>query len=126
MTNANKGEGMTDRELGDCIENGIDPNVVSILKKHCSRAETGMKKYKVDTTRKDLSYIDWLVHHQEELMDATIYVERSIRNAELFERMRSALENVETSYCGEVPTALILEVRAILREAECLKKQEKK
>lgn len=40
------------------------------------RAETGLAKYGVTVERTDLTKREWLVHLQEELMDATIYVTR--------------------------------------------------
>lgn len=61
-------EAKKDREL--------DPNVKSVMDKYELRARVGFEKYKTDTTRSDLSLQDWLTHLQEELMDATIYVER--------------------------------------------------
>lgn len=54
----------------------LDPNVKSVMNKYESRARVGFEKYNTDTTRSDLSLQDWLTHLQEELMDATIYVER--------------------------------------------------
>ena len=41
-----------------------------------ARAETGKKKYGVTMEREDLSNEEWLIHLQEELMDASVYVER--------------------------------------------------
>jgi hypothetical protein len=57
-------------------QRSLDPNVKSVMNKYESRARVGFEKYKTDTTRSDLSLQDWLTHLQEELMDATIYVER--------------------------------------------------
>ena len=54
----------------------LDPNVQNVIDKYKSRAEVGFEKYGTDTTRDDLNLLDWLTHLQEELMDATIYVER--------------------------------------------------
>jgi len=54
----------------------LDPNVVSVMNKYQSRAEVGFVKYGTNTTREDLSREEWLTHLQEELMDATIYIER--------------------------------------------------
>ncbi len=54
----------------------VDPNVCTVTEKYFVRARQGMEKYGVDTTRKDLSTTEWLVHLQEELMDATVYIER--------------------------------------------------
>ena len=57
-------------------QRSLDPNVKSVMNKYETRARFGFEKYKTDTTRSDLSLQDWLTHLQEELMDATIYVER--------------------------------------------------
>ena len=54
----------------------IDPNVVSVCDKYVKRAEAGFTKYGTDTTRGDLPTLEWLNHLQDELMDATIYIER--------------------------------------------------
>ena len=40
------------------------------------RAVKGKEKYGVTLEREDLSILDWLQHLQEELMDATAYIER--------------------------------------------------
>jgi|TARA_R110000787_G_scaffold94900_1_gene197780 hypothetical protein len=40
------------------------------------RAEVGQKKYGTTMEREDLSKEEWLVHLQEELMDATVYIEK--------------------------------------------------
>jgi len=53
-----------------------DSNVESVIKKYRSRAKQGLKKYGATTDRKDIDLIGWLNHIQEELMDATIYIER--------------------------------------------------
>ena len=50
-----------------------DRNVITQL---CSREEQGMIKYGVNTERKDLSTLEWLQHLQEELMDASVYIEK--------------------------------------------------
>lgn len=54
----------------------LDPNVVAVCDKYKERAEAGMLKYGTNTTRSDLNREEWLTHLQEELMDATIYIER--------------------------------------------------
>ena len=46
------------------------------------RADVGKEKYGVTMERDDLSTIEWLVHLQEELMDAAVYVERLIEEFE--------------------------------------------
>ena len=53
-----------------------DKNVENVVKQLRDRAEKGLLKYGVTTERKDLSTIEWLQHLQEELMDATVYIEK--------------------------------------------------
>jgi len=48
----------------------------AVKEKFEQRSQTGIKKYNTTLERKDLSFLDWLEHLQEELMDATLYVER--------------------------------------------------
>ena len=52
-----------------------DPIVQKVVKKYDDRSEAGIKKYNTMLTRKDLSFNEWLIHLQEELMDATLYIE---------------------------------------------------
>ncbi len=54
----------------------LDPNVEIVRLKLKQRAELGMLKYGVDTTREDIDLIGWLQHLQDELMDASVYVQR--------------------------------------------------
>ena len=53
-----------------------DSIVESVLNKFKERSEEGINKYGVTLDRKDLSPLEWLIHLQEELMDATLYIER--------------------------------------------------
>ena len=48
----------------------------SVCKKIEERAEVGKSKYGVTMDRGDLSKEQWLVHLQEELMDASVYIEK--------------------------------------------------
>ena len=54
----------------------MDRNVEKVITQLRSREEQGMIKYGVNTERKDLSTLEWLQHLQEELMDATVYIEK--------------------------------------------------
>lgn len=56
----------------------------SVINKIRSRAEVGEKKYGVTMEREDLSILDWLTHLQEELFDASIYVEKLINKVNEF------------------------------------------
>jgi precorrin-2 methylase len=50
-----------------------------VCEKIQARSEIGKAKYGVTMERGDLSTTEWLVHLQEELMDAAVYVERLIQ-----------------------------------------------
>ena len=54
----------------------MDRNVEKVITQLRSREEQGMIKYGVNTERKDLSTLEWLQHLQEELMDASVYIEK--------------------------------------------------
>ena len=53
-----------------------DKYVESVLNKYKQRSEIGIKKYNTTLERKDVDLLGWLNHLQEELMDATLYIER--------------------------------------------------
>ena len=57
------------------MEEWIDPNVQRVSNMLKTRMEAGYKKYGVTTERDDLTTLQWLIHLQEELLDAAIYVE---------------------------------------------------
>lgn len=56
----------------------MDKNVNNVLEKYMERATEGFKKYGCTTERKDVDLLGWLKHLQEEMMDATIYIERTM------------------------------------------------
>lgn len=47
-----------------------------VINKIRQRAEIGLKKYGTSMERNDLNDIEWLSHLQEELLDASIYIEK--------------------------------------------------
>lgn len=53
-----------------------DPILLKVLAKYYERSQRGIEKYGRTLDRDDLSFIDWLNHLQEELMDATLYIEK--------------------------------------------------
>jgi hypothetical protein len=53
-----------------------DQIVIKVLAKYSERSQLGIKKYGRTLDRDDLNLIDWLNHLQEELMDATLYIEK--------------------------------------------------
>jgi hypothetical protein len=56
-----------------------------VINKIRERAEVGKNKYGVTMERTDLNTLEWLVHLQEELMDAAVYVERLLNDLKRFE-----------------------------------------
>ena len=73
----------------------VDKNVEAVREKLKHRSADGIKKYGVTTDRDDIGLDAWITHLQEELMDATIYIEASkakmkrmdAENAALYERL---------------------------------------
>lgn len=64
------------RELYNKMNKKKDKYVKRVRKKYKKRSEVGIKKYNTTLERRDLNFKDWLNHLQEELMDATLYIER--------------------------------------------------
>lgn len=53
-----------------------DSIVDSVVQKFQERSEVGIKKYNNTLDRNDLCLVEWLNHLQEELMDATLYIQK--------------------------------------------------
>lgn len=53
-----------------------DTNVKAVIKSYLKRSEVGFEKYGTNLDRTDLNLLQWLNHLQEELMDATLYIEK--------------------------------------------------
>jgi hypothetical protein len=51
----------------------------NVLIKFRERETKGLLKYGTTMDRTDLSLQQWLTHLQEELMDATVYIEAALR-----------------------------------------------
>ena len=66
-----------------------DPIVLKVLSKYYERSQLGIEKYGRTLDRDDLSITDWLNHLQEELMDATLYIEKL--KADLKQAQKAAL-----------------------------------
>ena len=50
--------------------------VESVIDQFKDRSNIGIKKYGVTLDREDLTMLEWLIHLQQELMDATLYIEK--------------------------------------------------
>ena len=53
-----------------------DSIVESVINKYKQRSSIGIEKYGRTLDRDDIDLMGWLNHLQEELMDATLYVEK--------------------------------------------------
>ena len=53
-----------------------DSIVNSVVEKFQERSRAGIEKYNNTLDRKDLCLVEWLNHLQEELMDATLYIQK--------------------------------------------------
>ena len=54
----------------------MDKNVEKVITQLRDREEEGLRKYGVNTERVDLTPLQWLQHLQEEMMDASVYIEK--------------------------------------------------
>ena len=54
----------------------MDSIVSAVIQKFKQRSEFGKAKYGTDLDRTDLSVLQWIVHAQEEHMDAILYLEK--------------------------------------------------
>ena len=53
-----------------------------VCEKIQARALVGLEKYGVTMEREDFSLLDWLKYLQEELLDAVVYLRRTINDME--------------------------------------------
>jgi hypothetical protein len=53
-----------------------DTIVESVIEQFKQRSKVGINKYNTTLDREDLNTEEWLKHLQEELMDATLYIEK--------------------------------------------------
>ena len=53
-----------------------DSILLAVIAKYYLRSEKGQQKYGTNLDRKDVDLVGWLNHLQEELMDATLYIEK--------------------------------------------------
>jgi hypothetical protein len=53
-----------------------DSILLAVMAKYYERSNRGQKKYGTNLDRKDVDLEGWLNHLQEELMDATLYIEK--------------------------------------------------
>lgn len=63
-------------EIKDLLFMTPDETVRRVLKRFNERSLMGIEKYSTTLDRNDLTRSAWLLHLQEELMDAVLYIEK--------------------------------------------------
>ena len=58
------------------IENKQDRIVNNVIESYKRRSSVGIRKYGTTLDNNPIEVLDWLKHLQEELMDATLYIEK--------------------------------------------------
>ena len=53
-----------------------DPVVERVVNKFISRSDVGYEKYGITLEKDNSNLFEWLNHIQEELMDATLYIQK--------------------------------------------------
>jgi hypothetical protein len=66
----------TQTTTNDKLDIQEDTIVQSVIDQFFQRSQVGIKKYNTTLDRNDLSLHEWLEHLKQELMDATLYIER--------------------------------------------------
>jgi hypothetical protein len=75
------------------MEDSIVKSVIESFKK---RSEIGILKYGKTLDRSDLTFLQWIQHAQEELMDGCNYIEKLMtQNQELIEIVRNTPNDSE-------------------------------
>ena len=81
----------------------MDKNVEKVITQLRDREEEGLRKYGVNTERVDLTPLEWLQHLQEELMDASVYIEK-LKNELKETQQKKDFNNSEIQYHGKAKT----------------------
>jgi hypothetical protein len=55
-----------------------DSIVESVIEKYIERSEAGIEKYGTTLERNLLTFDEWMTHLQQELMDATLYIDGTL------------------------------------------------
>jgi hypothetical protein len=64
-----------------------DTIVQSVIDKFQERSNVGIKKYGTTLQDNQLTPLEWMTHLQEEMMDATLYIERLKIEMIIFEEL---------------------------------------
>lgn len=66
----------TQTTTNDKLDIQEDSIVQSVIDQYFQRSQAGIKKYNTTLDRNDLSLHEWLEHLKQELMDATLYIQK--------------------------------------------------
>ena len=66
----------TQTTTNDNLDIQQDTIVQSVIEQYFQRSQLGIKKYNTTLDRNDLSLHEWLEHLKQELMDATLYIQK--------------------------------------------------
>ena len=106
----------------DVNTEGLQDKVVeTVIQSYKKRSAIGIAKYGKTMEREDLSTLEWLQHFQEEMMDATLYVESLKRKYRLLTTGpikilsalvmglygKEALQNIRTNQAAESRTVAL-------------------
>jgi hypothetical protein len=75
-----------------------DTVVESVIEQFRERSAVGIKKYNTTLDRKDLSTREWQNHMKFELMDATLYLEKLIKQDDLLNEAMLVIEEYLEGY----------------------------
>jgi hypothetical protein len=76
MENTQNTQSIQNIHSTQCANTYVDSIVGSVISKFLERSRIGKEKYGTDLDRTDLSLYEWIVHAQEEHMDAILYLEK--------------------------------------------------
>jgi len=63
-------------EEAKTIKRFHDPIVEQVVNKFATRSSVGIQKYGTTLDENKATLVEWLTHLQEELMDATLYIQK--------------------------------------------------
>lgn len=90
-----------------------DANVEAVRGELLSRSIVGLRKYGVTTERKDIDLYAWVVHTQEEMLDAAVYLQAMKSRMVLAERLIKLMWSHNPDLpMGEGTKAEFLDIRA--------------
>ena len=66
-----------------------DKIVEKVVEKYHQRSQIGIQKYNATMERNDLTLLQWINHLQEELLDASVYIEKVLQELKNNEHKRT-------------------------------------